>query len=421
MNFNCDLKNGIVYQENVAIDADKIKKYSKLRFDIASEMSKNLLSKKQIIDILQICPAGMICEGNCSYCYNNYFADIGKNYLTPEKLASNIDYILKSTQVPEVLEIQFTGGDFLLHNGVIDLIKIIESKYQNTNFVFGFMVSCFYDDNQINYLKQIVDYVSSILRTHRICLNITMDIDGSNYRASLIKRMSNSDAINIGFTILRLFEHNDKVMLNINTKITDNTNVKVYLDNIQKINDMQLPLSLIKLGILEAIYTPSIKTIDTVINALEKEYGLYYSYGMRSLYINVDSLLSKSMARKYSLILMEVDDGIYVMHPFESRCWSNSRTVNILSSKYTACQYAPYTTDSIHHVLEQKFRDLCGINNKTCCSCELQGFCNMCCYFDCNQFPARKHFSKYMIKYMLTNPKHWLITNSIFNGDVIND
>lgn len=421
MNFNCDLKNGIVYRENAILDNDKIKKYSKLRFDMASEMSKNLLSGKQIIDILQICPVGMMCEGSCSYCYNNCFADIGKDYLTPEKLATDIDYLLETTQVPEVLEIQFTGGDFLLHNRVIDLIKIIESKYPNTNFVFDFMVSCFYDDNQINYLKQIVDYVSSITRTHRICLNITMDIDGSNYRSSTIKRMSNNDAIDVGFIVLRSFEHNDKVMLNINTKITDKTNVKTYLDNVHKINDMRLPLSLIKLGILEAVHIPSVEIIDLMMNALEKEYGLYYSYGMRSLYINIDSLLSKSMVRKYSLILMEVDDGVYVMHPFESRCWSNSRTVNILSTKYTACQYAPFTTDNIHHVLEQKFRDLCGINHKTCNRCELQGFCNMCCYFDCGQFPARKHFSRYMIKYMLANPKYWLITKSIFDGDVAND
>lgn len=416
MNYNCDTRYGLIYEDHIPkikIDKYRNDNIKNLRFKMTENLISNIENKKQIIDVLQICPAGSQCEGDCEYCYNKFFDDLGNDFINEKRLIDDIEYLQEHNGTPPVLEIAWTGGEYLLHDDVLSLIKIIQNKYKNSDLNMSFMVSCFYDDTQLERLDTILQYIMASEQIKRICLNITMDLDGSNYRRSFIKKMNNTDAIEVGFKIIRKYKHAD-IMLNICTKITNACDPEIYLNNIDRIEAEQIDNTILRLGNIEGPMAPSPELLQKTLTYIKNKRGLFFPEGMRCLYTNIDTKLSKALARKRMLNLMELEDGIYCAHPFEARCWSGIRTLTIVPKGYSICQYSPFVVDTIEEAMNKKTRLRCGITQPWCNDCEYQGFCNLCCFHNCNDDPSRKIYWKEALQSILDKPETWFITKNVF-------
>lgn len=424
--YKIDTRNGLIY------DANKESNISKYDLDFIRlsriEYAKTLYNTGlKHIDIFQINPSGYSCAASCSYCANSSLCrnreEASSDFMTVDQLKEKINIIKSKTKISENIEIAFSGGDFVLNPYYDKLVETILNELDG-NISFGWCMSGFHTQEDINKFIILCDKLENNSRVIRNTIYYTIDMDGSNYRASPVYNMTNDDTYVYANQLAKYFNDSNKTQIVITSKITDKANINIMKDNFDSFINNYSNI-ILRVGIVDGYYnvTPSIKQVADTFDMINKNYLTYYqSRGASTvMLVNKNNGFIKKKFGGYSLYLYELEDGIYACHPFDLYCWSYIRVLGIDNKGYFPCPFGFDHTENINDIIYPNmnkgglFTELNNWINGDCKDCEYFGMCKLCKRVSCKRLPFRKEYMKQLINTIIKDPDTWLIVNNPFN------
>jgi sulfatase maturation enzyme AslB (radical SAM superfamily) len=405
---------GLIYHKDKQEIAKKYKT-NDIRLIRYYMRDKLVKSKSSLIDTIFIQPNGSKCLGSCVYCMNESFEN---NYnalelLAPERLATTLSYLKEHFYLsPSNINLSFTGGEPCLHP---NLSILVDASLNIIPSLFSVSVTTglFYTDimlhNLISFMKECS---TKPIRTTGVSFSI--DLDGSKNRYSTICKLNNDDNFRRTKELLPDLMTIPNTSCCYNTRLNNDSNVSLLIDNIHALFNINNKI-VVRLSIVDGpTHFLDVEHIGLFFKELKKNFNISFTHkGAFTIEIT-----SKEIDYKFNnLMLLTLEDDIFVLHPLDQRCWTWSKFFGIGPKKYFSCYFGFYESDNIDdciYISEDNPYYL--VYNKLpldCQTCEYLSFCKLCPRqrntYPCSQIPAMKEYMKQVFDIMISTPEKWCI------------
>lgn len=407
-----DSYHGLIYESS---KADKVTKYQTDEFRYLRHNTRKVLaeSDKTLIDSIYIHPVGYRCLGNCVYCMNESYVNEGFESLDVNRLNETLDYLISHNRLDDDVSISFSGGEPVLAQNIEDYILAALNKLGKLYSV-TVCTGMFYSNKLLTDFLVKYASLSFNKRIEHLNLAFSVDIDNSMNRSSKSLKINNKLNFKRCLDILPSIIKDTNIYCSFNIRLNDDTNIDEMIKNIYKIFEIDNKI-VIRLSIIDddkhALY---VSDVEDYFNKLKKHFNLSFTHkGSFTL-----ELTSKESNIKYNnLMLLEIEDGIYCLHPLDQSCWTWSKYFGIGPTKYFACFFGFYESENIEDVLQitenNQYKNTYNTLSQTCLDCELLPFCKLCKsqrqLYGCDEVPALKEYMRQVFNIMIADPSTWFI------------
>lgn len=412
-----DAYYGLIYSKDKAKEAEKYKT-DDVRYLRRKTREVLAQSDANLIDTLYVHPIGNKCLGNCVYCMNESFnstATVEK--LSMDRYRNTLKYLVEKNYITDTVTISLTGGEPVLSD---DLVNVLDISIEELEQVFSYVITTgmFYSDERFKYLMDISEDMRQ-RPIENLDLSFSVDLDNSANRYSSVLKFGNIYIKDRLYAHIPELTSKDKVLCGINIRLNNDSNLSTMLDNMHKFLDAATNKNkiLFRLSIVDGPdHYLSADKVPTFFDELHKNFKLSFSH-KGSFTLEITSKDSEIEDSFNNLMLMTLEDGIYVLHPLDQPCWTWSKFLGIGPSKYFACYFGFMESDNIDDLVvmtkDNKYYSVYNKLGEGCAECELLPFCKLCMRqrlsYPCTKIPALKEYMKEVFKIMISDPHKWCV------------
>lgn len=405
---------GLIYHKS---KHEEVKKYktNDIRFIRYHMRDKLVKSKSSLIDTMFIQPNGFKCLGSCVYCMNESFEN---NYdmlelLTPERLTNTLSYLKEHAYLsPSNINLSFTGGEPCLHP---NLSALVDASLTIIPSLFSVSVTTglFYSDERLyNLITFMKECSNKPIRTTGVSFSI--DLDGSKNRYSIMCKLNNADNFRRTKAILSEIMTIGNTSCCFNTRLNNDSDLSILIDNIHTLFDINNKI-VVRLSIVDGpTHYLDEEHIGLFFEELRKNFNISFTHkGAFTIEIT-----AKETDYKFNnLMLLTLEEDIFVLHPLDQRCWTWSKFFGIGPTNYFSCYFGFYESknidDCVYMTQNNPYYTLYNLLPSDCQTCEYLSFCKLCPRqrntYPCSQIPAMKEYMKQVFDIMISTPEKWCI------------
>ncbi len=357
-----------------------------LLFSKESTLSFRQKRKNTKIERVFVLPVGHLCKGNCIYCFNNVFMNNQKNtnLMTPEDFIKQMDTI--QSNLADSFLLVFSGGSCFLSQYIKEFVNIA-LRYVKKDKKIKLYV---YNDlflNDEEYLRML-DTLNYIVRNDHIeyCINtMTVDYGLEKSRISMQEKLSNKEVQKRAEFIIDFYK-DTKIISQLKTLFTEETNITLFLDICEKYQDEQIYLlfDLVEHNIL----SPSENKCNEIKKWITEKYNPITFHLNRDFYI--ENTFLKEMKLKENIfpdvqnIFYQIHDDILLFDNLNIACSAFKNFIAFDNRYFSPCAFMLDYTENFEECItlkqDSKFYPIFSKLNPDCINCVYFYVCNRCPY-----------------------------------------